>query len=116
MNRMNERIWIPQAIILLLVALSGAAVVFTREPAKQMVGVSFFGLMLAMMFFIFQAPDVALSQIVIGAVALPMMVMLSLTKVRQQSLSSEQPGQSEQPGSKESPQASGPARPEGEKR
>ncbi len=38
--------------------------------------------MLALAFFIFQAPDVALSQIVIGAVALPLMFMLALTKVR----------------------------------
>ena len=39
---------------------------------------------MALMFFIFQAPDVALSQIVIGAVALPLMILLALTKVRRQ--------------------------------
>ena len=38
------------------------------------------------MFFIFQAPDVALSQFTIGAVMLPLMIMLALTKMRRQNL------------------------------
>lgn len=38
--------------------------------------------LLALMFFLFQAPDVALSQIVVNAVALPMMVSLALVKIR----------------------------------
>jgi energy-converting hydrogenase B subunit D len=71
-----------QLAILLLVALAGGAVVFTRVPDRQAVGVSFFGLMLAVMFFIFQAPDVALSEIVIGTVALPLMVLLAIAKIR----------------------------------
>jgi uncharacterized MnhB-related membrane protein len=41
-----------------------------------------FGLSLAILFFAFQAPDVALSQIVVGAVALPAMILLALGKVR----------------------------------
>jgi uncharacterized MnhB-related membrane protein len=36
------------------------------------------------MFFVFQAPDVALSQIVVGAVALPLMILLALAKIRRQ--------------------------------
>ena len=42
--------------ILGLVALAGTAVVFTREPEKQIIGLSFFGLVLALMFLIYQAP------------------------------------------------------------
>ncbi len=76
---------IMQITILLLVAVSGAGVVLSRDPASQAIGISFFGLLLALMFFLFQAPDVALSQIVVGAVALPLMIMLALTKVRLQS-------------------------------
>ncbi len=71
-----------QITILVFVALAGTAVVLTREPTSQVVGLSFYGLLLALMFFVFQAPDVALSQIVIGAVALPLMFILTLTKVR----------------------------------
>lgn len=71
-----------QVVILLFVAIAGGLVVLTRDPSSQAVGISFYGLLLALMFFLYQAPDVALSQIVIGAVALPLMIMLALTKVR----------------------------------
>ncbi len=71
-----------QVTILSFVAVSATAVVLTRDPAKQAIGISFYGLVMALMFFIFQAPDVALSQIVIGAVALPLMILLALTKIR----------------------------------
>ncbi len=67
---------------LLLLAAAGPAVVLTRDPTKQAVGVSFYGLILALTFFLFHAPDVALSQIVVGAVALPLMVLLALVKIR----------------------------------
>ncbi len=71
-----------RVMALLLLAVVGPAVVLTRDPIKQSVAVSFYGLLLALMFFLFQAPDVALSQIVVGAVALPMMILLALIKIR----------------------------------
>lgn len=73
-----------QCTILCFVAVTATAVVLTRKPAEQAIGISFYGLVMALMFFLFQAPDVALSQIVIGAVALPLMILLALTKVRRQ--------------------------------
>jgi uncharacterized MnhB-related membrane protein len=71
-----------QIAILVFVMVAGTAVVLTREVRNQVIGLSFYGLLLALMFFIFQAPDVALSQIVIGAVALPLMFMLAIAKIR----------------------------------
>lgn len=71
-----------QALILLLVALGGTGVVLTREPLAQAISVSFFGLLLSLAFLVFQAPDVSLSAIVVGALALPLMVLLALAKVR----------------------------------
>lgn len=71
-----------QIAVLLFVGAAGTLVVLTRDPSSQTVGISFYGILLALMFFLYQAPDVALSQIVIGAVALPLMVMLALAKVR----------------------------------
>ncbi len=68
--------------ILFCVVVAGTTVVFTRGLASQPIVVSVFGLMLALMFMIFQAPDVALSQIVVGAVGLPLMVLLALAKLR----------------------------------
>jgi len=71
-----------QALILAMVCLGGLGVVLTREPVRQSIVVSFYGLLLALMFFLFQAPDVALSQITVGAVALPLMILLALAKIR----------------------------------
>ncbi len=71
-----------QVLILALVAASGTLVVLTRQPESQPIGISFFGLVLAIMFLIFQAPDVALSQIVVGAVGLPLMILLALAKLK----------------------------------
>ncbi len=71
-----------QVLILALVAASGTLVVLTRQPDSQPIGISFFGLVLAVMFLIFQAPDVALSQIVVGAVGLPLMILLALAKLK----------------------------------
>jgi len=71
-----------QTLVLILVLVAGTAVVFTRKLAEQAIGLSFYGLILALMFFVFQAPDVALSQIAVGAVALPLMILLALAKIR----------------------------------
>jgi uncharacterized MnhB-related membrane protein len=67
---------------LIFVAAAGTAVVFTRDVGSQPIGISFFGLILAVMFMAFRAPDVALSQVVIGAVGLPLMILLALAKLR----------------------------------
>jgi energy-converting hydrogenase B subunit D len=71
-----------QAAILIFVGVAGGAVVFTHNPLNQVIGLTFYGLLMALMFFIFQAPDVAFSQIVIGAVVLPLMVLLTLAKLK----------------------------------
>jgi energy-converting hydrogenase B subunit D len=71
-----------QAIALIGVGLGGTALVLTRDPERQILVSSIFGLALALLFFCFQAPDVALSQIVVGGVALPAMIALALAKVR----------------------------------
>jgi energy-converting hydrogenase B subunit D len=70
------------AAILLLLAVSGFAVVRTRNTTEQLIALAFYGLITALMFFFYQAPDVALSQLTIGAVALPLMVMLAISRMR----------------------------------
>lgn len=83
-----------QITILVFVAVAGTAVVLTRDPVRQVIGLSFYGIILGLFFFILQAPDVALSQITIGAVALPLMFMLSLAKVRRDAQRRKKGGQS----------------------
>jgi uncharacterized MnhB-related membrane protein len=69
------------AVALVWVAASGTAVVLTRDPLRQAFTAGFFGLALAFLYLSLQSGDVALSQIVVGAIATPLIVLLSLAKV-----------------------------------
>jgi energy-converting hydrogenase B subunit D len=73
-----------QIAALVGVAVGGAAVVLAADPLRQVMVLGIFGLSLTVLFFSFQAPDVALSEIVVSTVGLPVMVLLALRKVRQQ--------------------------------
>jgi uncharacterized MnhB-related membrane protein len=69
-------------LALTLVLAGGAAVVFTGDPQRQAVTLSVYGLLMTLLFFLLAAPDVALSQVVVGTVLVPLMVMLSIRKIR----------------------------------
>ena len=71
-----------QVTILVLVALGATAVVLTRDPVRQVIVLSVYGILLAVLFLAFQAPDVTLSELTVGAVALPILLLLTLAKVR----------------------------------
>lgn len=66
------------------VALAGGGVVVAPEPLRQTLVLGIYGLALTMLFFVFQAPDVALSEVVVSTVGLPVMILLALRRVRQQ--------------------------------
>ncbi len=72
-----------QIAALAAVALAGGGVVAASDPLRQALVLGVFGLSLTMLFFVFQAPDVALSEIVVSTVGLPVMVLLALRKVNQ---------------------------------
>lgn len=71
-----------QIALLLLVAAGATAVVLIRVPTRQVIALSGYGLLLATLFFVFQAPDVTLSELCVGAVALPIMLLLTLGKIK----------------------------------
>jgi energy-converting hydrogenase B subunit D len=71
-----------QVVVLGMVAVAATAVVAARDPLRQAMVASVYGLILGILFFVFAAPDVGLSQTVVGAVALPLMILLALAKVR----------------------------------
>lgn len=73
-----------QIAALAIVALGGLGVVATRDPLRQTIMIGLYGLVLATLFFAFQAPDVALSELVVGAVIVPLILLLALAKVRGQ--------------------------------
>jgi energy-converting hydrogenase B subunit D len=71
-----------QVILLVLVAAGAAAAVFIRRPSRQIIALSAYGVLLALLFLVFQAPDVTLSELTVGAVVLPILVLLTLAKAR----------------------------------
>jgi len=71
-----------EVVVMVLVAILGLFVVLTKNPLPQVVVFSLFGTSLAVLFLILQAPDVALSNIVVG-LAYPVMVLLTLAKIRE---------------------------------
>jgi energy-converting hydrogenase B subunit D len=71
-----------QITILILVAAGATAVVLIRERVRQVLVLSVYGVLLAVLFLAFQAPDVTLSELTVGAVALPVVLLLALAKIK----------------------------------
>jgi energy-converting hydrogenase B subunit D len=72
-----------QVTVLVLVAAMATAVALIRVPVRQVIALSVYGVLLAVLFLVFQAPDVTLSELTVGSVALPILLMLALAKVRE---------------------------------
>src|SRR5205823_9601062 len=71
-----------QSVALALVGLGALAVVTTRDPLRQTLVAGLYGLALAVLFVVLQAPDVALSEIVVSSVATPFILLTALAKMR----------------------------------
>ena len=69
-------------IALTLVLAGAIAVVFTDDPQRQAVTLSVYGVLMTVLFLLLAAPDVALSQVVVGTAIIPLMVMLAIRKIR----------------------------------
>ena len=72
-------------VTLILVAVGATAVVVTRDPARQAVSLSAYGLALTLFFVVLQAPDVALSQLAVGTAVVPLMLVLAIAKTTKRS-------------------------------
>jgi energy-converting hydrogenase B subunit D len=84
-----------QLAALIVVALTGTFVAVIRSPLRQALAVGIFGLSLTVLFFAFQAPDVALSEVVISTVGLPVMMVVALRKIAEQAEEQEREGDRE---------------------
>jgi energy-converting hydrogenase B subunit D len=71
-----------QVVVLLLVAAAGLSVVLLREVRRQVIANGLYGLLLVVLFMVFQAPDVALSMLVVGSIAYPLVLLIAIARVR----------------------------------
>jgi energy-converting hydrogenase B subunit D len=70
-----------QIVALAAVAAGGGAVALTTNPLRQTLLLGVLGLSLVFLFFAFQAPDVALSEIVVGTIGMPLIILATLRKI-----------------------------------
>jgi uncharacterized MnhB-related membrane protein len=71
-----------QLAALLLVGLAGTTVVLVRDPLRMTILNAIYGLTLTILFLVFQAADVALSMLVVGGIAFPVVLLAAIAKVR----------------------------------
>jgi uncharacterized MnhB-related membrane protein len=67
-----------QAVVIGLVAVAAVAVVLTRDLVRLALASSAYGLLLVVLFVVLQAPDVALSQLVVGAIGFPFVIAVAI--------------------------------------
>lgn len=80
---MIETIAPVQATALVLAALGATAVALCLNPLRQIILMGVYGLVLAILFVTLQAPDVALSMLVVSTVASPLIVLAAIARSRQ---------------------------------
>jgi uncharacterized MnhB-related membrane protein len=71
-----------QLVTILFVALGAAGVALARDLVRQAILFSIYGFGLVLLFFVFLAPDVALSALVVMTVAYPLVVLVAVARVR----------------------------------
>jgi energy-converting hydrogenase B subunit D len=70
------------ALLLLLLAATGAGVALSRNPVRQVMAMAGHDLGLTLLFLALQAPDVAFSELVVGTAALPLLFLVVLASIR----------------------------------
>src|ERR1043166_5064474 len=71
-----------QAAIMGLVAVGSLAVVLTRDLVRLAMADRLYAFLLVVLFLVFQAPDVALSELVVGAVGFPLVIVVAIVMQR----------------------------------
>jgi uncharacterized MnhB-related membrane protein len=78
-----------QAVVFALVALGAPVVVLTRDPLRQALVNGVYGVSLVCLFVVLQAPDPALSMLVVSGIAYPLVILTAIARVRAQRRSQE---------------------------
>jgi energy-converting hydrogenase B subunit D len=71
-----------QATIMVLVAAGALAVTLTNDLVRLVLVSSAYTLLLVVLFVVLQAPDVALSMLVVGTVAYPLVLLVAIVRDR----------------------------------
>lgn len=69
-------------VLFALVAVVAVLVVLEQRPECQLIAYSIYGVVLSLLFFCLQAPDVALSEVTVGSFVVPLVVLTTIAKTR----------------------------------
>jgi uncharacterized MnhB-related membrane protein len=68
-------------VLLVATGATATAVALTRDPTRQALVLSAYGLVLGVLMVALQAPDVALAQVAVGTAIVPLLVVLTVAEV-----------------------------------
>jgi energy-converting hydrogenase B subunit D len=71
-----------QFVVMLFVALTALGVVAARDIVRQAIVFSIYGFALVLLFVVYQAPDVALSALVVSSIAYPLVLVGAIARIR----------------------------------
>lgn len=71
-----------QAVAFALVALGAPLVVLTRDPLRQALVNGVYGVSLVCLFVVLQAPDPALSMLVVSGIGYPLVILAAIARSR----------------------------------
>jgi energy-converting hydrogenase B subunit D len=74
--------WALDYLCVALVVACGALVVVLRNASGSVMALSAMGTVLSVLFVVLAAPDVAQSEVVVGAIALPVLYLIAIGKIR----------------------------------
>jgi energy-converting hydrogenase B subunit D len=71
-----------QVVAFGLVALGAPVVVLTRDPLRQALANGVYGVSLVLLFVVLEAPDPALSMLVVSAIGYPLVILAAIARTR----------------------------------
>lgn len=74
--------WILDYLCLACILASAVLVVLLRNLSASVMALSAVGTVLAVLFVVLAAPDVAQAEVVVGAIALPVLYLVAIGKIR----------------------------------
>jgi energy-converting hydrogenase B subunit D len=79
---MSAELWVFDYLCLALILAAGVLVVTLRNLSGSVMALSALGTVLSVLFVVLSAPDVALSEVTVGAIALPVLYLIAIGKLR----------------------------------
>lgn len=74
--------WILDVLCLLAILASAVLVMLLRNLNGAVMSLSAVGMLMSLLFVVLGAPDVAQSEVVVGAIALPALYLIAIGKIR----------------------------------